>query len=69
MEVVLGATERHLKCNAIVRCSQPGFTKTKYFLTNLISFYDKIIQVLDERKGVDVVNSLQMPKITFQNQT
>lgn len=65
MEIVPGATERHLKNNSIV--SQPGFTKTKSFLTNLISFYDKIIQVVDEGKAVDVVNSLQMPKMTFQS--
>lgn len=29
MEIVLGATERHLKNYAVIRYNQPGFTKTK----------------------------------------
>lgn len=31
MEIVLGSVERHLKNNAIIKHSQPGFTKTKPF--------------------------------------
>lgn len=63
MEIVLGAIEGHLKNNVIIRSSQPGFIKTKFFKINLISFYDEIVQVVDEGEAVDVVNHncLQMP--------
>ncbi|KAK4822566.1 hypothetical protein QYF61_016135 [Mycteria americana] len=53
-KIILGATERHLKNNAIIRHSQHGFTKGKSCLTNLISFYDKVTCLLDEGKAVDV---------------
>lgn len=38
-------------------------SQKRSFLTNLISFYDKITQVVDEGKAVDIVNHniLQMP--------
>ncbi|GAB0182338.1 mitochondrial enolase superfamily member 1 [Grus japonensis] len=54
-KIILGATERHLKNNAIIRHSQHGFTKGKPCLTNLVSFYDKVTQQMDEGKAVDVV--------------
>ncbi|KAK4807474.1 hypothetical protein QYF61_008242 [Mycteria americana] len=54
MEIILGAIERHLKSNAIIRHSQHGFTKGKARLTNLIS-YNKVIHLVDEGKVVDVV--------------
>ncbi|KAK4807228.1 hypothetical protein QYF61_024348 [Mycteria americana] len=54
-KIILGATERHLKNNAILRHSQHGFTKGKSCLSNLISFYDKVTRLVDEGKAVDVV--------------
>ncbi|GAB0209165.1 mitochondrial enolase superfamily member 1 [Grus japonensis] len=54
-KIILGATERHLKDNAIIRHSQNGFTKGKSCLTNSISFYDKVTHLVDEGKAVDVV--------------
>ncbi|KAK4811344.1 LOW QUALITY PROTEIN: hypothetical protein QYF61_027573, partial [Mycteria americana] len=54
-KIILGATERHLKDNAIIRQSQHGFTKGKSCFTNLISFYDKVTFLPDEGKAVDVV--------------
>ncbi|GAB0210316.1 mitochondrial enolase superfamily member 1 [Grus japonensis] len=54
-KIILGAIERHLKNNAIIRHSQHGFTKGKSCLTNLISFYDKVTCLVDEGKAVDVV--------------
>ena len=41
-KIILGATERHLQNNAIIRHSQHGFPKGKSCLTNLVSFYDKV---------------------------
>ncbi|KAK4811130.1 hypothetical protein QYF61_019761 [Mycteria americana] len=55
-KIILGAIERHLKDNAIIRHSQHGFTKGKSCLTNLISFYDKVTCLADEGKAVDVVS-------------
>ncbi|KAK4810454.1 LOW QUALITY PROTEIN: hypothetical protein QYF61_004234 [Mycteria americana] len=52
-KIILGAIERHLKDNAIIRHSQHEFTKGKSCLTNLISFYDKITHLVDEGKVVD----------------
>ena len=52
-KIILGAVERHLKDNAIIRQNQPGFTKGKSFLTNLISFCDKVTFLVDEGKAVD----------------
>ncbi|PKU30465.1 rna-directed dna polymerase from mobile element hypothetical protein [Limosa lapponica baueri] len=46
-KIILGASERHLKDNAIIRHSQYGFTKGKSSLTNLISFYNKEPQTLE----------------------
>ncbi|KAK4806869.1 LOW QUALITY PROTEIN: hypothetical protein QYF61_012590 [Mycteria americana] len=54
-KIILGATERHLKNNAIIRHSQHGFTKGKSCLTNLISSYDKVTCLVDKGKVVDVV--------------
>ncbi|KAK4810522.1 hypothetical protein QYF61_004485 [Mycteria americana] len=54
-KIILGAGERHLKDNAIIRHGQHGFTKGKSCLTNLISFYNKVTRLVDEGKAVDVV--------------
>ena len=39
----------------MIRPSQHGFMKGRSFLTNLISFYDKVTHSVDEGKAVDVV--------------
>lgn len=54
-KIILGATERHLKDNAIIGHSQQGFTKQKYCLANLISFYDKVAHLVEEGKPVDAI--------------
>jgi len=51
----LGTIERRLKNNVIIRHSQHGFTKGKSYLTNFISFYDKVTHLMDEGKVVHVV--------------
>ncbi|KAK4810513.1 hypothetical protein QYF61_004293 [Mycteria americana] len=52
-KIILGAIERHLKDNAVIRHSQHGCTKGRSCLTNLISFYDKVTHLADEGKVVD----------------
>uniref|UniRef100_A0A493TCE7 Reverse transcriptase domain-containing protein n=1 Tax=Anas platyrhynchos platyrhynchos TaxID=8840 RepID=A0A493TCE7_ANAPP len=46
---------RHLQSNQVIRPSQHGFMKGGFCLTNLISFYDKVMCLVDEGKAVDVV--------------
>ncbi|PKU28826.1 rna-directed dna polymerase from mobile element jockey-like [Limosa lapponica baueri] len=53
--IILGAIERHLKDNTVIRYSQHRFTKSKSCLTNVISFYNKVTHLMDEGKVVDVV--------------
>jgi len=45
----------HTQDNQLIRPSQHTFMKGRSCLTNLISFYDKITCLVDERKAVDVV--------------
>ncbi|KAK4830696.1 LOW QUALITY PROTEIN: hypothetical protein QYF61_012865 [Mycteria americana] len=51
----LECNTRHVQDNQVIRASQHGFMKGRSCLTNLISFYDKVICLVDEGKAVDVV--------------
>ncbi|PKU45468.1 rna-directed dna polymerase from mobile element jockey-like [Limosa lapponica baueri] len=44
-----------MKDAQVIRPSQHGFTRGRSYLTNLISFYDKVTCLVDEGKAVDVV--------------
>ncbi|GAB0180000.1 mitochondrial enolase superfamily member 1 [Grus japonensis] len=55
LKFILGTIERHLKNNAVIKHSQHGFTKGKSYLSNFLSFYDKVTHLVDEGKVVDVV--------------
>ncbi|CAM4537151.1 unnamed protein product [Lepidochelys kempii] len=46
---------KHLEERKVIRNSQPGFTKGKSCLTNLIAFYDEITGSVDEGKAVDML--------------
>ncbi|KAK4815922.1 LOW QUALITY PROTEIN: hypothetical protein QYF61_010179 [Mycteria americana] len=54
-QIILSAITRHVEDNQGVKPSQHGFRKGRSCLTNLISFYDKVTHLMDERKSVDVV--------------
>ncbi|KAK4822040.1 hypothetical protein QYF61_006953 [Mycteria americana] len=54
-QIILSAITRHVQDNQVIRPSQHGFRKGRSCLTNLISFYDKVIRLMDEGKAVDVV--------------
>lgn len=41
-QVILSATTRHIQDNQGIRRSQQWFMKSRYCMTNLISFYDKV---------------------------
>ena len=52
---LLSALTRHVKDNQGIQPSQHGFMKGRSSLTNLISCYDHMTCLVDERKAVDVV--------------
>ncbi|KAJ7405771.1 RNA-directed DNA polymerase from mobile element jockey-like protein [Pitangus sulphuratus] len=54
-KIILGNTEKHLKDNAVTGHRQHGFRRGKSCLSNLISFYDKVTHLADQRKPVDVI--------------
>ena len=54
-QIILSAIKSHIMDNQGIRPSQHGFMKGRSCLTNLISFYDKMTQLLDEGKAVDIV--------------
>ena len=54
-KIMLELGEKHLKDNTVIGQSPHGFTSRRSCLTNLISFYDKITQLVDQRKTVSVI--------------
>ncbi|GAB0207944.1 mitochondrial enolase superfamily member 1 [Grus japonensis] len=54
-QIILSAITWHIQDNQVIRPSQHGFMKGRSWLTNLISFYDKVTFLVDEGKAVDVV--------------
>ncbi|KAJ7412789.1 RNA-directed DNA polymerase from mobile element jockey-like protein [Pitangus sulphuratus] len=54
-EIILRDIESHLKDNEVIGHSQYNFVRGKFFLSNLISFYDKVIHLADQEKPVDVI--------------
>ncbi|PKU39610.1 rna-directed dna polymerase from mobile element jockey-like [Limosa lapponica baueri] len=54
-QIILHAITQHIEDNQVIRPSQHGFVKGRSCLTNLISFYDTVIHLVDERKSVDAV--------------
>ncbi|PKU40772.1 rna-directed dna polymerase from mobile element jockey- hypothetical protein [Limosa lapponica baueri] len=53
--LVLDVISKHLKEQEVIGSGQPGFTKSKSRLTNLIAFYDVITGWLDEGRAADVI--------------
>ncbi|TRZ06102.1 hypothetical protein HGM15179_021005 [Zosterops borbonicus] len=54
-EIIASAITWHIQDNQGNRPSQHGFRKGRSCLTNLISFYDHVIHLVDEGKTMDVV--------------
>ncbi|GAB0175853.1 mitochondrial enolase superfamily member 1 [Grus japonensis] len=54
-QIILSAITWHMQDNQVIQPSQHGFMKGRSYLTNLISFYDKVICLVDEGKAVAVV--------------
>jgi len=51
-QIILSAITQHIQDNQV---SRHGFMKGMSCLTNLISFYDKMICLVDEGNAVDIV--------------
>ncbi|KAK4813674.1 LOW QUALITY PROTEIN: hypothetical protein QYF61_017641 [Mycteria americana] len=54
-QIILSAITWHVEDNQGIKPSQHGFRKGRSCLTNQISFYDKVICLVDEGKAVDAV--------------
>ncbi|GAB0175842.1 mitochondrial enolase superfamily member 1 [Grus japonensis] len=54
-QIILSAIMWHVQDNKVVKPSQHGFMKGKSCLTNLISFCDEVICLVDEGKAADDV--------------
>ena len=52
---ILRTLTGHVNNNQGIRPSQHGFMKGRSCLTNLISFYDQVTLLVDERKAEDIV--------------
>jgi len=52
---ILNVITWHTQDNQVIGPSRHGFMKGRSCLTNLMSFYDQVTCLVDERKAVDVV--------------
>ena len=55
-QIIVKAITQHVLDNWGIRPSQHEFMKDRSCLTNLISFYDWVACLVDERKAVNTVN-------------
>lgn len=54
-KIILKCFDKHLKENAVMCHSQPGFVRGKSGFSNLISFHDKVTHLVDQGKTIDVI--------------
>ncbi|KAJ7411672.1 RNA-directed DNA polymerase from mobile element jockey-like protein [Pitangus sulphuratus] len=54
-QIILSAITQYLQDGQGIRPNQHGFRSGRSCLTNLISFYDKMTNLVDEGKALDVV--------------
>lgn len=54
-KIILGVSKKHRKDNVIIGHSHHGLMRRRSCLANLISFYDKIIHLVDQGKPVYIL--------------
>lgn len=54
-EIILSAITWHVQDNQAIRPCQHEFVRGRSCLTNLISFYEQVTYLVDERKAADIV--------------
>ncbi|GAB0184021.1 mitochondrial enolase superfamily member 1 [Grus japonensis] len=50
-QLIMETISRHMKDKKLLRSSQHGFTKGKSCLTNLITFYNELMHLVDEGRA------------------
>lgn len=59
-KIILGVSKKHRKDNVIIGHSHHGLMRRRSCLANLISFYDKIIHLVDQGKPVYIFLKFSM---------
>ncbi|PKU32331.1 rna-directed dna polymerase from mobile element jockey- hypothetical protein [Limosa lapponica baueri] len=54
-QILLESLQRHMGNTVVIGESQDGFTKGKSCLINLVTFYDRIIVLVDKERAIDVI--------------